>query len=474
MFRHSVKLWLFSLLIITASRSKSQEYIGLRIDNYAGSNGMLLNPATPMSGALPWDVNIVAAGFSANNNYIYAIDHNTITMIGAIGDKVETEFYAPKKVYAYEQGFVQLPSGFVRINDFAVGLFFTARNAGYLKSENYQPGMPSYDTIFPGVPTDFPEFTAGMINWTEIGVNGEFALIETTARAIYVGANIKYLMGFDGMDFSNNQLFTYTEGQSTSTVTSTDMDFSYSTNFGSNAMSDKGNYKINGSGLGMDAGVFYLVKSGDYSEQYALDYSWKFGASLVDLGYVHFKRNSGDYQLTSAETATISNASIDSIDDLDEFNLTGSRNFYDNADASQTGADFNMLLPAAITLSADRNLGGGFFVNGLIVRRMPHLNSNLIARPNTIAVSPRFEKRWFGITIPVVLYEDKFLHLGTAARLGFLTIGSDNILSWFVKDDYTGTDIYAGIKINPVWLSGAGGSNGGGGKSAKQLECPKM
>ena len=446
----------------------AQEYIGLRTDNYSGSNGMLLNPASPLSGALPWDINILAAGFSANNNYIYASDQNTVSLIGSSDDKIPVAYYHPQKVYAYENMFVQWPSAFVRINDLAVGLFFTTRSAGYLKSENYAPGVPSYDTIPFGVPADFPALNAGVINWHEIGVNGEMVLLESSSNAIYVGANIKYLMGMDGMDFNNHQQFTYTKGDPTSTITPVDMDFSYSTNFGSSKMAELSNYKINGSGLGFDAGIFYEIKDGSYDDiKNPAAYTWKLGASLLDIGFIHFKRNSGDYHLSSTETISISTASLDSIDDLDEFNFTGSRNLYDNSDASQTAQAFNMALPAAISISADKNLGSGFFVNGLIVRRLPHINSSLTARPNTIAISPRFEKRWFGFTLPVVLYEDKFLHLGTSARIGFLTVGSDNILSWFVKDDYTGTDIYAGVKINPFWLNKSP-------KSARQLECPKV
>lgn len=460
----------FCLILISLNTDLiyGQEYIGLRTDNYSGSNGMLLNPASPLSGALPWDINIVAAGISANNNYIYAVDQNTISMTGSINEEIPVAFYHPQKVYAYENLFVQWPSAFVRINNIAVGVFFTSRSAGYLKSENYIPGVLSYDTIPFNVPTDFPAFTAGGINWHEIGVNGEIVLVESSERAIYAGANLKYLLGMDGMDFNNHQQFTYTKGDQSSTITPIDMDFSYSTNFGSSKMADLSNYKINGSGLGFDAGFFYEIKTGSYDDiKNPAAYSWKLGASLLDIGFIRFKRNSGDYHLSSGETISISTASLDSIDDLDEFNFTGSRNLYDNSSASQTNSRFSLGLPAAISLSADKNFGRGFFVNGLIVRRIPHMSSGLVARPNTIAISPRIEKRWVGFTVPVILYEDKYLHLGSAFRIGFLTVGSDNILSWFVKDDYTGSDIYAGIKINPFWLNKSP-------KSARQLECPKV
>jgi len=457
-----------TLWALFPDKLQAQEFNGLRTDNYSGSNGMLLNPATPLSGVLPWDINIAAAGFFADNNYAYAPDQTTLSLLNSNGEQILVNYYHPQKVKAHENMLLQFPSGFLRIRDIGVGLFFTARSAGYLTSEKYTPGVPAYDTILLDVPTDFPAFQAGMLNWSEIGINGEMTVRDNSVDALYAGANIKYLMGFDGMDFSNNELFTFSKDQVLSSVTSLDADFSYSTNFGSNRMSDRGNYQVNGSGFGVDAGIFYLLKEGareDYKNP--VQYNWKLGVSVLDLGFIHFKRNAGDYHLGAEELFTIATASLDSIDDLDEFNLTGSRNLYDNALASQTSDEFHMLLPAAITLSADKNLGKGFFVNGLIVRRIPHVSSNLIARANIISIAPRYEKRWFGFTVPVVLYEDRDLHLGTAARLGFFTIGSDNILSWLVKDEYTGTDIYAGIKINPFWLNKPS-------RSARQLDCPKV
>ena len=53
---------------------RAQEFNGLRTDNYAGSYGMLLNPAMPITGKIPWDVNFVAFGVNEDNNYIKISD----------------------------------------------------------------------------------------------------------------------------------------------------------------------------------------------------------------------------------------------------------------------------------------------------------------------------------------------------------------------------------------------------------------
>ena len=50
--------------------------------------------------------------------------------------------------------------------------------------------------------------------------------------------------------------------------------------------------------------------------------------------------------------------------------------------------------------------------------------------------------------MPFVLSDWQSLHVGAAARLGWLYIGSDNMGSFFTKDKLKGADIYIGLKIN--------------------------
>ncbi len=442
----------FSILILFTHSIAAQEFIGLRTDNYSGSNGMLLNPATPLAGKLPWDVNLIAFGISEDNNYI-SIPSPALKFIQTSDSIIDVDYFNPEKIYGHGHVLTQLPSAFVQIDDYAVGMFFTARSAGYFLADKHPPsttglkGIPLYTT------TDMPAFRSGILIWSEMGLNGEMTLERNSVFSLHMGINLKYMMGFEALAFENNSLFTFTKDTVNMTISHFDTDFDYTRNLGSNLLYDPGNYAINGKGTGLDVGMFYeLHKRSKFNYSKNLNYTWKFGAAIVDLGYIKFTDNSGTYHLEETETFTVANIVLDSIDDIDEFNRTGSRLIYDLSSASQDGSDFTMWMPSAFVLSADKNLNNTYFVNFLFVQRFPHLSTNLIARANTITITPRYEKRDIGFSLPLSLYEYKEFQFGIAARLWFFTIGSDNLLMFLHQKDYSSVDLYAGIKINPYWL----------------------
>ena len=73
-------LFLCLCLCLTFS-SFSQEQIGLRIDNYAGIHGSLLNPAHNISSRIRWDINLLSFGFSAQTNYGFLENTNVFEAI---------------------------------------------------------------------------------------------------------------------------------------------------------------------------------------------------------------------------------------------------------------------------------------------------------------------------------------------------------------------------------------------------------
>ncbi len=62
--------------------------------------------------------------------------------------------------------------------------------------------------------------------------------------------------------------------------------------------------------------------------------------------------------------------------------------------------------------------------------------------------------------LPVSLYNYSKLRVGISARLAFITIGSDNLSSFFKQSELTGSDIYVGIKVNPFKLNLSGRGRG--------------
>lgn len=452
MFRFAGYICSLALCAMLPLQVFAQEFIGLRTDNYAGSYGMLLNPAMPITGKLPWDVNFVGLGINEDNNYI-KIPDPMLRYVTTADSITNVEYYNPLQIYGHGNMLLQLPSAFFKVGDYAVGMFSAARTAGYFLSEKRPEGIIGLNDLPLFTELEMPAFNAGALVWTEVGLNGEMTLESNALFALHLGVNLKYLMGFEALGFENNELFTFVKDTVNFNISSFNTEFDYTRNLGSNLLYDPDNYALNGSGFGIDVGAYYVIhKKSKFTYSKKLNYTWKFGAALLDMGAIKFKRNAGSYHLVDTLSFTVANMVLDSIDDIDEFNRTGSKTIYDNVDASQDFSDFTMYLPAALLLTVDKTIGNDFYVQAMIVRRFPRFGTNLIARSNVFALTPRYERRKFGMFLPMQLYEDKEFRIGTAIRWHFITIGSDNLRTWTNPGDYASIDFYVGVKLTPYWL----------------------
>ncbi|HNF69404.1 MAG TPA: DUF5723 family protein [Chitinophagales bacterium] len=430
----------------------AQEFNGLRTDNYAGSYGMLLNPAMPITGKIPWDVNFVAFGVNEDNNYI-KISDPVFKYVTTSDSILDVEYYNPTQIRGHGNVLLQLPSAFIKVDDYAFGMFTNARSAGYFLSDKEPGGVIGLNDLPLYTDLNMPAFNAGILVWSEIGLNAEMTLESNSLFSLHIGANIKYLMGLEALAFENNELFTFVKDTVNFTMTNFNTDFDYTRNLGSNLLYDPSNYALNGSGFGIDLGAYYVIhKKSKFKYSKKLDYTWKFGAALLDFGAIKFQSNSGSYHLEEDQLFSVATLVLDSIDDIDEFNRTGSKTLYDNVDASKDASKFAMYLPASFLLTVDKPLRNDFYVQAMIMRRIPRFSTNLIARSNVFGLTPRYERRKFGFFLPMQLYEDREFRIGTAVRWHFVTVGSDNLRTWFTPKEYSSIDFYVGVKLTPYWL----------------------
>ena len=72
----------------------------------------------------------------------------------------------------------------------------------------------------------------------------------------------------------------------------------------------------------------------------------------------------------------------------------------------------------------------------------------MIEMPVILAITPRFESKYFEFQIPVVLYDLKYPRFGLAIRVEGLSVGCDNLPALFGYKDFTGGDLYIAYKVN--------------------------
>lgn len=453
------------LLILTVTSffslsTKAQIQQGLRSSNYGGINSLQLNPSSFQYSPLKWDFNIVSGGLFFENEYLFIENTNLIEVMGHDGDFlfrstspeaiVQNDdpdalyynfFNANSDINNSINAFAGLPSIAFRIDKYSFGVFANLRSAIGLTNLDADLDYFSLDRWNEGQEkTIDPVGIAGM-QWAEVGINAAMKLKETEFNKWYAGINLKYLRGFDGFYLNSNENTTVTEVNDT-------LSFSggpYNYGIASGSLNGEGLFKGNGNGAGIDLGFTFIRKNINKSKPYL----WKIGASIVDLGFVHFNKNTQDHLLQESDLYTADKPSIvNATSALDLLQIV-SEQTTGNPNQTLVADNFTLYTPAMLSIQFDYSLSKEWYVSAQLNRRL-NLSERTVDRENILASSLRYEKRNWEIGIPITLFEDHDLRMGLWARFYFLTIGSDHLQSIFINDPhFTGSDVYFAIKINP-------------------------
>ena len=467
-----------AFLLLIGHFSYGQEQLGLRIENYSGVNSVLLNPVNNLSGKFKWDVNLISAGVFLENNYGYFRNTNVIEVLQKLEEiEVATDYnnetqYPPNAIIAdyydnNQKKFVSLltnvmgPSFMVNLKSgHTFGLFTNFRTA--ISSQKI-PGVLNYyhfDRLPYNEAVKVPPFKAAGMAWSEIGLNyGK--RFSTNSGYLDFGVNLKFLQGYEGFFFNSNSNVTVNQVTAdTFAIRNPDVSFGFTN---ANTSGDDYSYSKNGNGMALDLGVVATIE-GDEGE-----YLWKFGFSVLDIGKINFSSNAEMHEITSSGVVNLYTDEYAYMDGVDQLVHKLSEQTLGDSTASLSQRNFGVWLPGAFSFQADYAFTPNIFINGTIIQRIAY-QGNAVERGNLFALTPRFEHRWFGASLPLVVYNYKQFNFGMAMRLAFLTIGSDNIGSFFGSKDVTGTDIYFALKFNPFDLN----FNFGGGGKGKGVKCYKF
>ena len=453
----------------------SQEQLGMRLSNYSGIHGTMFNPAVNVTSPLRWDINLIAAGAFVENNYIYFKDASGLRLLRnrtgfsfagnqndefAQASKIEYDFTrGNRRKEMYTNVFVTGPSAMFHVKKHTFGIFFNARS---VTSTNRIPSSLGYydlDALQTGDVLHVKKFKIAGMAWSEIGLNYGRNLVNKKGHLLNGGISLKLLQGYEAFYFQNHEATDITIQDDFMTYDQANISFGIASGiegYGGAAVPYAA--RVRGHGASVDIGAVYFMQTKSKKRPY----DWKFGAALIDFGKISFSKNAQAHEVkTDQQFDFIQEQYEDQENFNDVFQLVSTQSSND-PNATFAGDHFGMWTPAAITVFADRAITNHFFINAAAVRRL-RFRGAVPERENIWSLTPRFEHRWFEMSVPVVLYNDKDIRLGTAVRLGPLIIGSDNLTSWFVPQNLTGSDIYVALKINSFMLkkfSGGDKKNG--------------
>ncbi|NJN35193.1 MAG: hypothetical protein HC817_14020 [Saprospiraceae bacterium] len=276
-------------------------------------------------------------------------------------------------------------------------------------------------------------FKGATMAWAEVGLNYARNFGSDTEGGLTIGGSIKYLQGFQGF---------YAENASEALARRLSKDslrgeaFRAETAFTTNYTD--GEPSINGSGVGIDLGMVLTVPSDDNDKPY----SWRLGGALLDLGRIYFSKNAEVHGLTLREPIVLSSQDFENLDANDPredaFNRFN-QNILGKLDSTLKGSSFAIGLPTALSLQADYAFTKEIFINATLMQRLA-TGKSALSRDNLLAITPRYETRWLGASLPISFYNWQQMRVGFAARLAFLTIGTDHLFSWIGNGELTGTD----------------------------------
>ncbi len=471
------KKFFLCFLIFLPLFSQAQEQLGLRFDNYSGINSVVLNPANNITSKFTWDINLIEAGLFFDQNYGFIGNTNLIdlaknsdnimsaldldnpnlndpnTLLFDFYDNEQTKFISTNIETMGPSFMVNLASGHT------FGIFTRARAMIGGKQLPTSLTYYNYERIIDEGELLVPEFKMAGMAWTEIGINyaREF---ESNAGHWAIGGNIKFLNGYESFFVQNNTNFqVIRHGNDSISASTLDLEYGFTT---ASVEQEALNTKATGTGFGMDLGAIFTIEDGED------DYRFKFGVSLIDLGRISFDRFTESHALKRQGGTNLNFDEFNTVSNIDQSTELLSEIVFGDASLSDRPAGYKIWLPTALSLQADLKIIDMIYLNSTLVQRIP-MAGPALARDNIFALSPRFEHRWFGASFPLTLYNWQDIRIGTSLRLAFLTLGTDNIGSIIGKSDFTGSDFYLALKVNPFNLK-LGGSSKNGGKNVRCYE----
>ncbi len=475
LFMKKSALILFAILLVTTLTSHAQEMFGVRGSNYAGIQGLGINPASMINSRLDIDINLITMGVTVENDFLYLPDDELKFFgIGNAMDKFDAkeyidDFTLPNADDTYNSNAL--------INIQGPGAMFTIKNKHafaittqfrFAKSaENVQGHVAKYSVEGLGYnplhDIDFhaKDFKLDLNGWLEYGLSYATILTENEKGALSGGVTLKLLQGIAGAYAENVDIY-YNVVDDTNMVFLPGSTIDYG-NTDYNSFDNVEGYDdlISGSGFAFDLGFTYDFLKDPSEWQYEMDgtklhdptknrYYLRLGLSILDIGSIKYKDNAFVNHLETADSAWYYNYNTDEFDDNIDFNTTMSSIFYNgNPIASFRDTEFKMKLPGSLSFQADWNAYKKFYVNAVYMFGF-NTKDHGPTRPTAIAVTPRYETKWFDVSVPFSYYNynGKVTRMGLAFRFASFFIGTDRAGTLFGLSDMDGLDVYAGLKFS--------------------------
>jgi hypothetical protein len=435
-------------LALSINTLSAQERLGIANSNYAGVNGVTLNPSSMLDSRIFIDLHLVGASIFFHNNYIY-LPKDDFHFFQAVRGNEPIPYPLDVLNGRDNNAFIQLsvsgPSAVVSLEKHSIGIHTAQRN--YFAANNIPEAQSKFTleglTYIPQHAQDYDgkRVSIKSMSWAEVGLSYATIIKSQYFDFITAGVTAKRMYGINHIGFSVDE-YKY------NVLDTTDAEFiDFTMQYG---LTNPG-WNI-GRGWGADIGmtwkrtidpVFNYVPHSKKGHCEYLNYRWKLGVSILDIGSIKFDKEAfyNEVENGSGTWQGYDESGVNTVEEVDNLfsNILGDQN-RDNVIQGK--------MPTAVSVQYDYNFENNIYVNGSIVQRFGRTQRMGVHRPNVLAIVPRYERKRFEFSMPFSLYEYRYPMLGAMIRLNSLIIGTDNLGPYFFNTNVFRADIYFALKYS--------------------------
>lgn len=429
--------------------------MGIVNDNYLPMHQHRLNPSAIVD-QKPWiSFNIIGAEAYANGNFVYFPSDRL-----SPANSFETVDYnnSHDEMKGFVVGEFAGPSISMVLGKSSVALHTRARSYTAIDRIPAVVGQIITDESTDNIADGTYSITNGRgktMSWAEVGLTyGRILWTNSRNRQMLNGAiNVNRIYGIQQASFLiNDGIMDVEEGRGT---------LRYA--IGSYSYAEP-EWKA-GKGWGTNIGFTYkkmIDDVGGYIPHHQrggcrrLNYRYKIGLSVIDIGKVHYKKNAFFAYIKN-------NTEVEELEDVVKDEDINSEKL------DKEGLEYSAWLPTAAVLQFDYSLGYGYYLNATLLQNMTSPVKFGVERANLIAFTARYETKKLGFSVPFSLADYTEPQVGVSFRYGPFSIGSDHILPFLTVSDIYGADIY--INFNLQLFSSPNCNEKGKGNIEKWI-CP--
>ena len=465
---------------------KAQDFLPFANDNYAGITGIHVNPASIADSRYKVDVTLTGLSLNMYNNYLY-LNRDYLSEFGNIGlegfdiraNLLKNNTGNGDSKFIYQDMRLDIMNFMITINP-RIAIGFTSGIRQVLNVDNVSETMADmlYGIDHSHIPFN-QKFNESNIRtstsaWAEYGISVAGVLYKSNHHVVKAGMNMKLIQGL-GSAYLHSENLNYTKiNDSIVRVENAYVNYGIGSGIGA-IMSDREFDRSNLNGkfsMGFDFGIVWEWRPDYESHLYDMDgktglerrdenkYKLRVGLSVKDLGVVRFQRweHSKDFIVNGDINVNI----FEEVSDPEEFFNVIETNS-DLFEVVEGDEIYRMSLPTAVSLQVDYNLYKDFYLNftPYIALRQGDSKYAKVHTYNNFSLSPRYERTWFGISMPIQYNQLSGLSFGTGLRLGPVWVGSNNVFNTFFSKEIDGLNVQALVKV-PIPYTRVKDSDGDG------------